>query len=225
MYPHRIRLRGPWECEPLPLHGQEAVPPPSRVIMPCRWIDAGLTDFHGSARFTRKFGYPGRVDETEHVWLTCDGVTGCREVSLNGQLLTQESNSVFAFDITKILSPRNRLEVVIQGDTHKAGLWGEVALEIRKDAFLANMKIERSESAVHLTGKVVGVAPQPLELYVLVDGRHVEYRTIMPRAEGTPIRMELADITPAQQTVRAELINISSIWYVVELPIPHWKSV
>src|SRR5207248_7895299 len=80
MYPHRIRLRGPWECEPIepsPLVGQAFQPDcqarkpdlrdgegrvlPHRVILPCRWIDAGLVDFQGSVRFTRKFGYPGRV--------------------------------------------------------------------------------------------------------------------------------------------------------------------
>src|SRR5260370_41437924 len=81
VYPHRIRLRGPWECEP------QGGPPARRVIMPCRWLEAGLADFHGAARFTRSFGYPGNVDDSEHVWLTCDGCTGCRGVRLNGQLL------------------------------------------------------------------------------------------------------------------------------------------
>src|SRR5229473_1709313 len=70
MYPHRIRLRGPWQCEPID------GPPPRRVIMPCRWVEARLADFHGDARFARSFGYPGRVDDSEHVWLTCDGCTG-----------------------------------------------------------------------------------------------------------------------------------------------------
>src|SRR6266852_322903 len=99
-YPHRIRLRGPWDCEPL--HG----PAPRRVVMPCCWSDADLADFHGLARFTRKFGYPGRVDDSEHVWLTCAGVTGCTEVRLNGQLLTSDPCTTFAFDVTPILRER-----------------------------------------------------------------------------------------------------------------------
>ena len=218
MYPHRIRLRGPWECEPV------GGPPPRRVLMPCRWLDAGLADFHGSARFTRRFGYPGRVDDTEHVWLTCDGCTGCIEVRLNGQLLSQESCSSFAFDVTPILSQRNQLEVLIRGDTDDAGVWGEVAMEIRKDAYLADVHIERSESTTTLAGKAVGVAPQPVELYVLVDGRHVDYRTIEPTPAGQPFRFELSDITSSNQTVRVEMIHISSIWYVVELTIPTWHS-
>jgi hypothetical protein len=217
-YPHRIRLRGPWECDPI------AGPPPRRVHMPADWAGAGLAGFRGCALFTRKFGYPGKVDETEHVWLTCDGCTGCREVRLNGQLLTQESCPSFAFDVTPVLSLRNRLEVLIQGETAAAGLWGEVALEIRKDAYLAGLQVQRVDARMHVTGLVAGIAPQPLELYTLVDGRHVDYRTIPPTPEGTPFRLELSEIDSDAQIVRVELINISSIWYVVELPFPHWHS-
>lgn len=227
MYPHRIRLRGPWECERV----EEGAPSPPgavpggegsrrRVILPCRWLEAGLGEYRGLARFTRKFGYPGRVDETEHVWLTCDGCTGCREVRLNGQLLGHSEKAVFAFDVTNILSPRNRLDVLVAGDTHQAGLWGEVALEIRKDAYLADLQIERSASALFLRGKTVGIAPQALELYSLVDGRHVDYRTIMPSAAGTSFFVDLSGAEAGSRTVRVELINISSVWYVAELPIP-----
>jgi hypothetical protein len=192
------------------------------VTIPCRWLEAGLGGFHGAARFTRAFGYPGNVDDSEHVWLTCDGCTGCCEVRLNGQLLTCESCREFAFDVSRIMSQRNRLEVLIQGDTPEAGLWGEVALEIRKDAYLAAVHIEQTKSGVLLSGKAVGAVPQPLELYVLVDGTHVDYRTIVPTAQGTPFQFVLTQITPASQTARVELIQISSIWYSVELAIPHW---
>ena len=216
-YPHRIRLRGPWECEPID------GPPPRRVLMPGRWLDAGLEGFHGSARFTRKFGYPGNIDESEHVWLTFDGCTGCQEVRLNEHLLSKPPGEVFTFEVTKILTARNRLDVLIRGESEMAGLWGEVALEIRKDAFLAGMNVVRQGSSALLTGLVVGLSPQPLELYVLVDGRHVDYRTIMPTPAGTPLRIELSDIARNSQSVRVELIQVSSIWYVVELPIPHWN--
>jgi hypothetical protein len=217
-YPHRIRLRGPWECEPID------GPLPRRVIMPGRWLDAGLEGFHGSARFARKFGYPGKIDESEHVWLTCDGCTGCHDVRVNGQLLAAQPGETFAFEVTSILATRNRLEVLVRGDSPSAGLWGEVALEIRKDAFLSDMMVERRGASAVVSGLVVGRSPQPLELYVLVDGRHVDYRTVLPTAEETPIRIELAELAQDSQIVRVDLIQISSIWYTVELPIPHWKS-
>ena len=92
----------------------------------------------------------------------------------------------------------------------------------------------RSDGAVRLPSPAIlggpssprcrDVAPQPLELYTLVDGRHVDYRTIQPTATGQAFRIELAEITSADQTVRVELIHISSVWYAVELPIPRWQS-
>jgi hypothetical protein len=211
-YPHRIRLRGPWECEQL-IH---------RVTMPCRWPEAGLAGFRGSARFLRKFGYPGQIDEGEHVWLTCDGCTGVREVSLNGQLLTSTAGETFAFDVTTILTQRNRLEVLVQGDADDAGLWGEVALEIRRDAYLTDLHIQHTDAGVQVTGKVKGIAPQPLELYTLVDQQHVDYRTVQPSAEGQSFQIDLPGVTGDNKLIRIELIHVSIIWYVVELPI--WQQ-
>ena len=42
--------------------------------------------------------------------------------------------------------------------------------------------------------------------------------------EQRALELELADIAPPFQTVRVELINISEIWYVIELPVSHWQS-
>ena len=68
MYPHRIRLRGPWQCEPLARAIQHAdghvemvpqdLPPPCPMIMPCRWGESSLGDFAGRVRFRRRFGVP-----------------------------------------------------------------------------------------------------------------------------------------------------------------------
>ncbi len=221
MYPHRIRLRGPWECEPL---GPDA-PEPHRVLMPCRWADAGLTGFRGSVRFVRKFGYPGKADpELEHIWLTCDGCTGCREVRVNGQQLAPPVNDSFSYDVSSLLTARNQLEVVVQGDTDDAGLWGDVALEMRRDAFLKDVHVNRSGDVGSVAGNVVGTAPRPLELYTLVDHHHVDYRTIEPNVIGTPFHIELANLPSVDATLRIELIHISEIWYIVELPISRWKS-
>jgi hypothetical protein len=193
--------------------------------MPCRWADAGLAGYRGLARFTRKFGYPGKADrDIEHIWLTCAGCTGCREVRLNRQLLATQPREEFSVEITSILSERNHLEVLIEGVSDDAGLWGEVALEIRMAAYLSALCIERQDSLVRISGRVVGAAPQPLELYTLVDNRHADYRTITPSPEGEPFQIELAGITSRHQVVRVELINVSAIWYAVELSIPHWNS-
>ena len=140
MYPHRIRLRGPWECEPLARlvttpEGQKTVttdlPAPCRVTMPCRWKDGGLKGFAGRVRFLRHFGYPGRIDENERVWLTFGGVEGATEIWLNGQFLgRQEETRPFEFHITSLLRGRNELQVEVEG-SETGGIYGEVALEIR----------------------------------------------------------------------------------------------
>ncbi len=229
MYPHHIRLRGPWECEPIAL----VASPPSkgaanqarRVTIPCRWADAGLAGFRGQVRFNRKFGYPGKADrDIEHIWLTCAGCTDVRAVHLNGQLLPAFAGAQFAFDVTSIMAERNHLEVLIDGSSDDAGLWGEVAMEIRMDAYLADVRIDRTPASACLSGRVVGVAPQPLELYTLVDGRHVDYRTISPRPDGEPFHIDLASIPSLNAIVRVELINVSTIWYSIETSITHWNS-
>lgn len=134
MYPHRIRLRGPWEYEPLarrePPTGD--LPPAGRMVLPCRWREGGLGDFVGRVRFRRRFGYPGRIDPHERVWLTFAGVDATTEVSLNGRFLGRHegASEPFEFEVTSLLQPRNELMVEVES-AGNGGLWGEVAMEIR----------------------------------------------------------------------------------------------
>ena len=136
MYPHRIRLRGPWECEPLQRHPPSSspsdLPPVLRMVMPCRWADAGLAEFRGRVRFRRRFGYPGRIDAHERVWLTFAGVDAVAEVRLNGHFLGRhEGADPFEFEVTALLQARNELIVDVEAPAGNGGLWGEVAMEVR----------------------------------------------------------------------------------------------
>jgi len=141
MYPHRIRLRGPWECEPLarlvttPDGRNETVttdlPVPCRMTMPCRWSEGGLKNFAGRVRFRRHFGYPGRIDENERVWLTFAGIEGTAETWLNHQFLGRnEAQQPIEFEITGVLGKRNELVIEVEGQ-ETGGVYGEVAMEIR----------------------------------------------------------------------------------------------
>src|ERR1043165_3062900 len=215
-YPHRIRLRGPWQYQTVSRAEQAACLP--TVTMPCRFRDISLTKSRDTVRFVRKFGYPGHIDESEHVWLTCQGVGGLREVRLNGHLVSQLPCETFAFDVTPLLADRNRLEVLIHPDSDDAGLWGEVALEIRKDAYLTDVHLHQTkEDGLRIIGKVMGTSPQPLELYTLVDDQHTDYRTIQPTPDGQAFQVDLPGLSAARHTVRVELIHISCIWDVIEL--------
>ena len=217
-YPHRIRLRGPWECVPIP-PADGLAPPPHRVVMPCRWPEAGLAGFRGLVRFLRKFGYPGRIDDFEHVWLTCDGCTGCLELRVNQHLVAQAPGDRFAYDITPLLSQRNLLEVLMEGQSDDAGLRGEVAMEIRCAACLADMHAVRTATGLHIAGIAAGTAPQPLDLYTIIDGSHADYRTIQPTAEGRAFQIDLPEISAQSPQIRVELVHVSCIWYVAEMSL------
>src|SRR5262245_25372509 len=128
IYPHRIRLRGPWECVPLAARGGAPLPMSRRVTMPGRWAEHGLAAFQGRVRYTRHFGYPGQIDAEEHIWLTCDGLEGAAAIALNDTKLAQDHVGPFAFEVTLHMQQRNRLDILLDADNERGGLWGEVAL-------------------------------------------------------------------------------------------------
>src|SRR5438477_6811861 len=125
MYPHRIRLRGPWQCEPLSRlvrqpngeveEAAQPLPAGCRMNMPCLWSDGGLGDFSGRVRFRRRFGLPRRIDSFERVWLTFGGVESSAAIWLNGQTLGQHeiANTPFEFSVTDLLRDRNELVVEV----------------------------------------------------------------------------------------------------------------
>src|SRR5262245_52618911 len=134
MYPHRIRLRGPWEYEPWPPRGDG--PLPRRMTMPRRWKDGGLAGYSGTVWFRRRFGYPGRLDSYERVWLTFAGIEGTADISLNGHALGRFTETPFELEVTSLLGKRNELVILVSCDNDAGGLWGEVALDIRCSAYL-----------------------------------------------------------------------------------------
>ena len=214
VYPHRIRLRGPWECVPLETRGGAPAPMPRRVTMPGRLGDHGLAGFAGKVRYVRKFGYPGTIDNFERVWLTCDGLDGTADIHLNETSLAKGQSGSFTFDVTRFLKHRNWLEVILGADSEQDGLWGEVALEIRCSAYLRDLSARRlNDGTVEVSGAVAGTCDRCLELYGLGDGAHVHYQLIDVRPEGAPFRFV---VPPRVQHVRVDLVNVSTVWYAWE---------
>ncbi|MGF1578297.1 MAG: hypothetical protein ACFCD0_02915 [Gemmataceae bacterium] len=230
-YPHRIRLRGPWECEPLGAFverpdgqvevSESTVPGRFRMTMPCHWHEGGLENFRGLVRFHRRFGYPGQIDEDERVWLTFVGWTGTGNVSVNGQSLIEEHEGApCAFDITSLLRPNNELLVEIESVSPQAGLWGEVALEIRATAYLDAVSFRLSEGpTLEVTGKVVGTSPRPLDLDVVINNQAVDHTTVVPSEEGTDFQFTKGLSLPDGASTllgQVELIDGGTTWFVVE---------
>jgi hypothetical protein len=203
VYPHRIRLRGPWDCEPL-----------GRVTMPCRW------DFAGRVRCRRRFGYPGRIDDYERVWLTFAGVKGTTKVWLNGQLLGRhEGPWPFELEVTRLLRPRNQLVVEVETPEGGGGLWGDVALEVRCTAFLRDVRVwitPEGRPDLHAAGNVVGTAERPLDLYVIRQRSTVAHAPVEATPQGRPFHLVAEGVAADESDVRVELVNGAVVWYAWE---------
>jgi hypothetical protein len=196
-YPHPIRLRGPWASEV-------------------------LADPVGRKRFRRRFGYPGRIDDFERVWLTFAGLEGDVSVWLNGQFLGRHENAPPGFDceVTALLKARNEVVVETSGESP-----GEVALEVRRTAFLRGVRTWAEWSGdvprLHITGEVIGTAPRPLELYVILDRFTVAYGLTEAVPEGRVFTLASEVLPPERwqggpHLVRVDLVDGASVWYALE---------
>lgn len=208
MYPHRIRLRTPWETD----DGR-------RVAVPSRLRDIGASA--GVVRLQRKFGYPGRIDDFERVWLTFDHLEGSAEVILNGRSLGNELSERFELEVTSLLHARNNMEVILKADSELCGITGEVALEIRCAVYLRDVHASKSSLGdLSVRGRLLGRWDGPLDLYVLIDGRNAGYQSL--RAEGEPMAFEI--VVPASeasgQSIRVDLVQGALVWYREDLSHP-----
>jgi hypothetical protein len=223
MYPHRIRLRAPWGCCPL-----SAIRPPlsartstDLVDSGQRTADSGQRAAGSGYRFRRRFGFPGRIDAYERVWLTFEGIAGIAEVRLNDRILgpRSEASGAFEFEVTALLRPRNELIVDVETTAEQGDLGGEVALEVRCTAYLRDLcrfAIVKAEGAeLHVTGQVVGMAERPLELYIVLDRSVVAYQVVTATAEGQPFEIVVADLAMENRepVIKVELVNGASVWY------------
>jgi hypothetical protein len=213
----------------------QALPPPCRVIMPCRWTEGGLGEFAGRVRFRRRFGMPRRLDAHEVVWLTFAGADTVAFVTLNGQFLgrSNQPSKSFEFEVTGLLRERNELVADVEAPAGDGGLWGEVALEVRCAAFLRGLHASKMpvEGAVklHIRGEVVGTSDRPLELYALLDRSTIAYASIQPTPDGLRFDILSEDIPiDSWERLRAEgkhtevqidLVNGAIVWYTVVCPL------
>ena len=156
---HVIRLRGPWEYEPLARVGidaggarresRESLPAAGRAHLPADW---GLTlgpDFRGRVRYTRPFGLPTNLEPHEEVWLVVEGVDYFGSLAMNDTPLGELTGYLgppAEFNVTPLLAPRNVLILEVELPNFEAGTVqpnrpgrehlpggpiGEVRLEIR----------------------------------------------------------------------------------------------
>ncbi|MBY0524285.1 MAG: hypothetical protein K2R98_12845 [Gemmataceae bacterium] len=210
------------------LDGTAELPSPRRVTMPCWWRQGGLQDFAGRVRLLRRFGFPGRLDAHDRVWLTFAGAAERAEVWLNDEFLGRhEGAGPFEFEITRLLRVRNLLRVEVDGSAD-GGLWGEIALEVRCTAFLRGVRfaadVRESVAHVRASGEVVGSAEGLLELYLLLDRRTVGYVVVTASEAGQAFSLTSEELEPdcwrtgADHLLRLDLVKGASVWYQSEQP-------
>jgi hypothetical protein len=228
MYPHRIRLRGPWQLEPLAwlvrtagapdVWQKTGLPPPRTAIMPATWKDCGLADFAGIVRHRRSFGLPRKLDDYETIWITFTGLADTAEWWLNQDQIRSLLPHNSEVNVTGMLRERNELWLDVTCDCNGAGTCGEVALEIRALAWLKNVQAKLLDGRIELTGRVEGRSDSPLDLYAILDRHTVIQASIAPSETGTTFRFLSPELTleGLEHLVRVELVSGANVWYSVE---------
>jgi hypothetical protein len=130
MYPHVIRLRGPWECVPVEAPASE----PLRVTPPCDVREVLGADYRGRVLFRRSFHAPVALVANESLWLVIESVGGPARVTLDGTPLGEiAAGEAWDCDITS--RQRQSMQVTVEltvGDENGIGpTLGAVRLEVR----------------------------------------------------------------------------------------------
>src|ERR1043165_4292287 len=122
---HTIRLRGPWELEPVarfvlqtdgsykPVY--DGLPPSGRATMPADWSATLGADFLGRVQYRRIFQKPTGLESGERVWLVVEPARSSACVLWKKNLLgfVYPGGPAGRFDITDRLEDHNHLEIVV----------------------------------------------------------------------------------------------------------------
>jgi hypothetical protein len=156
--PHYIRLRGPWNYQPVACWLRAAngdwqlsptdLPIAGVISLPSRW-EGTLQGFVGSVVLTRRFRCPEAVAAAKRVWLGIEDLSGSASVELNGERVGELAGIEAApengvqkcpvrFEISQLLRPRNVLAITVTtpapiSTERQSGHLGLVRLEIESN--------------------------------------------------------------------------------------------
>jgi hypothetical protein len=155
---HTIRLRGPWQVEPVkrfvlqpdgsykPV--EDCLPAAGRMTMPADWSGLLGADFLGRVRYRRTFQSPTGLESGQRVWLVVEAARSEACIVWKRDLVGFVCPGDIAgrFDITERLEDQNAVEIYVDhpaldelrstvgdpADLPAGGLVGEVRLEIEE---------------------------------------------------------------------------------------------
>lgn len=219
-YPHAIRLRGPWQLEPIcryvamadktAVESQDHLPPPCKVKVPSDWGEPLGRDFRGRVRYRRSFQSPTALDPHERVWLVVDGLDARGTVAINGHALGDIDGYACrgSFEVTKLLSARNEVVIDVElplgtsggplrpgRELLPGGLIREVRLEIRSAWFIDELAVWSTGigSQFVAAGRVCGdVSPSGFAVVFSGCQRELAYLEL-PRRDSFEIPFEADD--------------------------------
>jgi hypothetical protein len=217
MYPHRIRLRGPWDTKFTSSEGRVTE---ARINLPATWA-ALSRDIVGPIQLVRNFGRPRELDADEHVWLIWSDVSQTGNLWFNGNLVLDAMPKGGAFDVTSLIEGRNELTIEIGSPGSPNARLGDFALEVRGMVYLEEVQFVREGSQVQ--GVVRGEPVQNLELYLLLFGETVHRQLIEASPKGVLFCIPCPRPSAVPETsefppIRLELIAGSNLWWRVDLP-------
>ncbi len=221
-YPHRIRLRGPWDFVTLPADpASVAQAKQGRASLPCTLSEAGLAGYSGPVRFTRRFGSPRTLDHLEHVWLVFHARAISTQIKLNDIKLAEfQGAGEFAVEATGLLGERNLLEVSLHAADDRDGLTGETWLEIRRAAYLRGATVKRlADSRIQAAFELAGKVEAGLELYLLASGRTLVYWRATEAVEQAVSLISEETVAAEIAEARLELVQGGVVWYGLDIPI------
>jgi hypothetical protein len=211
MYPHRIRLRGPWTlkagpCETFSVSLGETSTPE-------------LDSTTGAIQLYRRFSWPQQLQPHERLWLVLERscVSGG---ALNDRalVLTAVAHDHQECDVTSLTRRSNQLTLDISaGRSHQA--FPNVALEVRCLTFLrqTTWRIDQNNRRLEISGQLVGVHETPLELYVRVGEVNVFYTPAHAneRCSMFQYQSEIPAASNEQTAIQIDLVSGGVIWHRV----------
>lgn len=205
MYPHSIRLRGPWEFQTL-----DDEPRTGSMTLGTFWHHGPLPDYWGQVALRRRFNWIAKIADDEIVWLCVDRCIGRATFQLNGRQLGAGSSiwGECRFDVTELLRPSNELVIQLdasaESDLHfgslghseasapagkrhpVGGILGGVCLTVESKAFLPRGVLIQTDFEGGKGSLSFGAETQirsqqsELELVLLLDGRTIHRQVLDP---------------------------------------------
>jgi hypothetical protein len=212
MYPHRIRLRGPWTLKTETGH-----------VLSLNVRDGSNTELDptpSAIQLSRRFSWLQPLQAQERLWLVLEH-SAVAKATLNDSALELAAiaDGHQECEVTSLTQRSNLLALHVA--PHQAPeAFPQVALEVRCRTFLRQpaWRLDESRRRFEITGLLVGVNDTPLELYARLGELNVLYALVHANEPSLPFRYEseiAAAAVDQEARVQIDLVSAGVLWHRV----------